>query len=162
MKTDNLFDIDGRVAVMTGACGVLGETIAGYFAAQGCKVVLLDLEHTANKGLKIVSEIESGGGAAMFLPTDVLDENVLKANLKTIMDEYGRIDILLNAAGGNMDKANVRPDQGIDELDIDAMKRVCELNIFGTVIPTKVFSKPMIAAGKGSVINFCSMSSFPE
>ena len=160
MKTDNLFDIDGRVAVMTGACGVLGETIAGYFAAQGCKVVLLDLERTADKGLKIVSEIESGGGAAMFLPTDVLDENVLKANLKTIMDEYGRIDILLNAAGGNMDKANVRPDQGIDELDIDAMKRVCELNIFGTVIPTKVFSKPMIAAAKGSVINFCSMSSF--
>lgn len=159
-KTDNLFDLCGRVAVMTGACGVLGETIVKYFAAQGCKVVLLDLERTADKGQRIVSEIESDGGTALYLPADVLDEDVLKSNLETILNKYGKLDILLNAAGGNMDKANVRPDQSIADMDIDAMKRVCELNIFGTVIPTKVFTKPMIDARKGSIINFCSMSSF--
>lgn len=159
MKTDNQFDISGRVAVMTGACGVLGQTIVKYFAAQGCKVVLLDLERAAQKGWEIVQEIESEGGEAIFLPTDVLDENVLEANLETILDRYGRVDILLNAAGGNMDKANVRPDQSMADLDIEAMKKVCELNIFGTVIPTKVFSKPMIETRKGSIINFCSMTS---
>ncbi len=159
MKTDNQFDISGRVAVMTGACGVLGKTIVKYFAAQGCKVVLLDLERAAEKGWEIVKEIESEGGEAIFLPTDVLDENVLEANLETILDRYGRVDILLNAAGGNMDKANVRPDQSMADLDIEAMKKVCELNIFGTVIPTKVFSKPMIETRKGSIINFCSMTS---
>ena len=159
MKTDNQFDISGRVAVMTGACGVLGQTIVKYFASQGCKVVLLDLERAAQKGWEIVQEIESEGGEAIFLPTDVLDENVLEANLETILDRYGRVDILLNAAGGNMDKANVRPDQSMADLDIEAMKKVCELNIFGTVIPTKVFSKPMIETRKGSIINFCSMTS---
>ena len=159
MKTDNQFDISGRVAVMTGACGVLGQTIVKYFAAQGCKVVLLDLERAAQKGWEISKEIESEGGEAIFLPTDVLDENVLEANLETILDRYGRVDILLNAAGGNMDKANVRPDQSMADLDIEAMKKVCELNIFGTVIPTKVFSKPMIETRKGSIINFCSMTS---
>jgi NAD(P)-dependent dehydrogenase (short-subunit alcohol dehydrogenase family) len=159
MKTDNQFDISGRVAVMTGACGVLGQTIVKYFAAQGCKVVLLDLERAAQKGWEIVQEIESEGGEAIFLSTDVLDENVLEANLETILDRYGRVDILLNAAGGNMDKANVRPDQSMADLDIEAMKKVCELNIFGTVIPTKVFSKPMIETRKGSIINFCSMTS---
>ena len=159
MKTDNQFDISGRVAVMTGACGVLGQTIVKYFAAQGCKVVLLDLERAAQKGWEISKEIESEGGEAIFLPTDVLDENVLEANLETILDRYGRVDILLNAAGGNMDKANVRPDQSMADLDIEAMKKVCELNIFGTVIPTKVFSRPMIENRKGSIINFCSMTS---
>jgi len=159
MKTDNLFDLCGRVAVMTGACGVLGQTIVKYFAAQGCKVVLLDLERAAEKGREIVKEIDSEGGEAIFLPTDVLDENVLKSNLETILNKYGKIDILLNAAGGNMDKANVRPDQSMADLDIEAMKKVCELNIFGTVIPTKVFSKPMIETRKGSIINFCSMTS---
>ena len=159
MKTDNQFDISGRVAVMTGACGVLGQTIVKYFAAQGCKVVLLDLERAAEKGWEIVKEIESEDGEAIFLPTDVLDENVLEANLETILDRYGRVDILLNAAGGNMDKANVRPDQSMADLDIEAMKKVCELNIFGTVIPTKVFSRPMIETRKGSTINFCSMTS---
>ncbi len=159
MKTDNQFDISGRVAVMTGACGVLGQTIVKYFAAQGCKMVLLDLERAAQKGREISKEIESEGGEAIFLPTDVLDENVLEANLETILDRYGRVDILLNAAGGNMDKANVRPDQSMADLDIEAMKKVCELNIFGTVIPTKVFSKPMIETRKGSIINFCSMTS---
>ena len=136
---ENLFDIKGKVVVMTGACGVLGATIVKYFAAQGCKVVLLDLERTAEKGQALVDEIKAAGGEALFLPTNVLDEKTLQGNLEVILQKYGTIDILLNAAGGNMGPANVQPDQTIADLDIEAMKRVCELNIFGTVIPTKVF-----------------------
>ena len=157
---ENLFDIKGKVVVMTGACGVLGSTIVKYFAAQGCKVVLLDLERVAEKGVALVADIKAAGGEAMFLPTNVLDEKILEANLEEILKAYGTIDILLNAAGGNMGPANVQPEQTIADLDIDAMKKVCELNIFGTVIPTKVFVKPMVAQKKGAIINFCSMSSF--
>ena len=157
---ENLFDISGRVAVMTGACGVLGETIVKYFAACGARVVLLDLERTREKGEKIVADIKAAGGEAMFLPTNVLEESALEQNLKDILAAYGGIDILLNAAGGNMGPANVSPDQTIFDLDIEATKRVCELNIFGTIIPTKIFARAMVEKKKGSIINFCSMSSF--
>lgn len=156
----NQFDLTGKTVVMTGACGVLGATIVKYFAAQGCKVALLDLDRAAEIGNKLVDEIKADGGEAMFLPTNVLDEQVLEGNLKDILAAYGTVDILLNAAGGNMGPANVQPDQTIADLNIDAMKKVCDLNIFGTVIPTKVFVKPMIEQKKGSIINFCSMSSF--
>ena len=156
----NLFDVKGRVVVMTGACGVLGETIVKYFASQGCKVVLLDLERAREKGEQLVADIKADGGEAMFLPTNVLEEKALEQNLADILASYGTIDILLNAAGGNMGPANVQPDQTIEDLDIEAMKKVCDLNIFGTVIPTKVFVKPMVKQKKGSIINFCSMSSF--
>ena len=157
---NSLFDIKGKVVVMTGACGVLGETIVKYFASEGCKVVLLDLERAREKGEQIVADIRKAGGEALFLPTNVLEQEALEANLKDILAAYGTIDILLNAAGGNMGPANVQPDQTIEDLDIDAMKKVCELNIFGTVIPTKVFVRPMVQQKKGSIINFCSMSSF--
>ncbi len=157
---NDLFSINGRVAVMTGACGVLGETIVKHFAAEGCKVVLLDLPRTAEKGERIVAEIKAAGGEAMFLPTDVLDEEVLQGNLSDILAAYGGIDILLNAAGGNMGPANVAPDQTLFDLDIAATRRVCELNLFGTIIPTKVFAKALVDKGRGSIINFCSMSSF--
>jgi NAD(P)-dependent dehydrogenase (short-subunit alcohol dehydrogenase family) len=156
----NLFNLQGKVVVMTGACGVLGATIVKYFASQGCKVVLLDLDRAAEKGGQIVAEIKAEGGEAMFLPTNVLEESALEQNLADILKAYGTIDILLNAAGGNMGPANVQPDQTIADLDIAAMKKVCDLNIFGTVIPTKVFVKPMVEQKKGSIINFCSMSSF--
>lgn len=157
---NNLFNISGRVAVMTGACGVLGSTIVKYFASEGAKVVLLDLEKARGIGEKLVSEIKADGGEAIFLPTNVLEEKALEQNLADILKVYGTIDILLNAAGGNMGPANVTPEQTIFDLDIDAMKKVCDLNIFGTVIPTKVFIRPMAEKGKGSIINFCSMSSF--
>lgn len=157
---ENLFDIKGKVVAMTGACGVLGTTIVKYFAAQGCNVVLLDLERARQKGEEIVAGITAEGGQAMFLPTDVLNEEVLEANLAEIERAFGGIDILLNGAGGNMGPANVTPDQTVFDIDLDATRKVFELNIMGAIIPTKVFARSMVSRGKGSIINFCSMSSF--
>ena len=157
---NELFDIRGRVVVMTGACGVLGETIVKYFAAEGCRVVLLDLERAASIGERIVSEIKAAGGEAIFLPTDVLDEAVVEKNREEIVAAYGGIDILLNGAGGNMGPANVAPDQTIFDMDLGATRKVFELNIMGAIIPTKVFAREMTAKGKGTIVNFCSMSSF--
>lgn len=160
MTMNDLFDIKGRVAVMTGACGVLGSTIVRYFARQGCKVVLLDLEKARETGEGIVSEIKKDGGEAMFLSTNVLDEDILRRNLDDILKAYGSIDILLNGAGGNMGPANVGPEQTIFDMDIDATRKVFELNIMGAILPTRVFTSAMVERGKGSIINFCSMSSF--
>lgn len=154
----NFFDIKGKVVVMTGACGVLGTTIVKYFAEQGAKVVLLDLERAAEIGNKIVAEIEANGGEACFFATNVLDKAVLEDNYNQIMEKYGRIDVLLNAAGGNMPAATVPPEKTIFDLDTDAVKKVSELNLFGTILPTMVFAKAMAEQKEGSIINFSSES----
>ena len=156
----DLFDIKGKVAVMTGACGILGTTIVKYFAAQGAKVVLLDLERAASVADGIISEIKADGGEAMFLPTNVLDKAVLEDNYARIMEKYGRIDILLNAAGGNMPGAVISPEGNIFDLKVEEFQKVLDLNLTGTVIPTQIFLKPMVKQGKGSIINFSSMAAF--
>ncbi len=156
---DNLFDIKGKVVVMTGACGVLGATIVKYFAAQGAKVALLDLDRAAEKGEAIVAEIKADGGEACFIPTNVLDKVTLEANCKEIVEKFGGIDILLNAAGGNMAAATVPPEKTIFDLDVEAVRKVVDLNLFGTVLPTMVFAKAMVEKRKGSIINFCSETS---
>lgn len=155
---ENLFNLSGKVVVMTGACGILGTSIAKYFAEQGCKVVLLDLDRARETGEGIVADIAAKGGEAMFLPTNVLDKSVLEDNYRVIMEKYGRIDVLMNAAGGNMASATVPPDKTIFDLDIEAVKKVTELNLFGTIIPTMVFAKGMVEQKKGSIINFASES----
>lgn len=154
----NLFDVKGKVIVMTGACGVLGQTIVKYFAAQGSKMVLLSREHSCDKGNAMVAAIEAEGGEACFLATDVLDRSRLEKNYEQIMERYGRIDVLMNAAGGNMASATVQPDKTIFDLDIDAVKKVTELNLFGTITPTVVFAKAMVEQQSGSIINFASES----
>ena len=160
MNKGNLFDLTDRVVVMTGACGVLGRSIVKYFAAQGAKVVLLSRERSAALAGTLVDEIKADGGEACYFPTDVLDRASLEKNYDQIMEKYGRIDVLLNAAGGNMPAATVPPDKTIFDLDIDAVRKVTELNLFGTILPTTVFAKAMVQQGKGSIINFSSMSSF--
>lgn len=154
-----LFSLQGKVAVLTGSTGVLGKSIARYFAQEGCKMVLLARKRSLEKAEQLAREIRQEGGEAMSLESDVLEKASLEENLKVILGTYGRIDILLNAAGGNMDAANVRPDQTIFDMDLDAMKKVVELNIFGTITPTMVFAKAMTEEG-GSIINFCSESTF--
>lgn len=154
----NLFDVSGKVMVMTGACGILGGTIVKYFAAQGVKVAILDLDRAAETGERLVAEIKAAGGEASFYVTNVLDKAVLEANHKDIVEKYGRIDILMNAAGGNMAAATVPPDKTIFDLDVDAVKKVTELNLFGTIIPTMVFAKTMAEQKTGSIINFASES----
>ena len=155
---ENLFNISGKVTVMTGACGILGTSIVKYFASQGSKVVLLDLERTAEIAERIISEIKAEGGEAVFFPTNVLDKAALEDNYTAIIGKYGRIDVLLNAAGGNMPAATVPPDKTVFDLDVDAVKKVTELNLFGTVLPTMVFARTMAGQKSGSIINFASES----
>ena len=154
----NLFDIKDQVVVITGGTGVLGKAIAAHLAEQGAKVVIMGRK--AEVGNAIVEDIKAKGGEAMFLTTNVLDEAILEHNLKDIMDKYGRVDALLNAAGGNMPGATISPNGNFFDLKVDEFQKVLNLNLTGTVLPTQVFLKPMVAQGKGSIVNFSSMAAF--
>jgi len=151
----NLFDISGMTVVITGGCGILGQAIAEYLLEQGARLAVLDLNEAAGKDLQ--SRLAEKGDV-LFLKTDVLDKDVLEQNRRDIISHFGSIDVLLNAAGGNMKGATVSPDQTILDLDINAFVRVVQLNLFGTVLPTQVFVKEMVRQGKGAIVNFCSES----
>lgn len=137
---------------------MLGRAIAKYLAVNGAKVIILGRKEEV--GQEIVAEIKAAGGQCEFLKTDVMNQEVVQQNCDYIVEKYGRIDTLLNAAGGNMKGATIAPDQNFFDLEAKQFQTVLDLNLTGTVIPTQVFLKPMVAQGKGSVINFSSMAAF--
>ena len=154
----NLFDINGNVTVITGGTGVLGRAIAKYLALNGAKVIILGRKEEVGK--QIVDEITSEGGSCEFMKTDVMNAETVQKNCYEIVAKYGRVDTLLNAAGGNMPGATIAPDKTFFDLDAAQFSRVLELNLTGTVIPTQIFLKPMVKQGKGAIINFSSMAAF--
>ncbi len=155
---NELFSVKDQVVVITGGTGVLGRCIAEYLATEGAKVVILG--RRKEEGDEIVAEIAAKGGEAMFLVTDVMNAEVLQANCDEIMAKYGRVDALLNAAGGNMPDATIAPTGNFFDVEIEAFKTVLNLNLTGTVLPTQIFLRPMVEAGKGSIVNFSSMAAF--
>lgn len=154
----NLFSVKDKVVVITGGTGVLGKAIAAHLAEEGAKVVILGRK--AEVGNEIVNEIKAKGGEAMFLVTNVLDAAVLEQNLADILKAYGRVDALLNAAGGNMPGATIAPTGNFFDLKIDEFQKVLDLNLTGTVLPTQVFLQPMVAQKTGAIVNFSSMAAF--
>ena len=148
------FNIEKKVIVITGGCGILGSCVASYLAEEGANVVILDRDSVNGKAL--ADSINAQGGECLFLETDVLNREALEQNREEIVRKYGAIDVLINAAGGNMAGATIAPDKTIFDLEIDAFKKVVDLNLFGTVLPTLVFTKPMTEKGAGNIINFAS------
>lgn len=153
---NQLFSVKDKVVILTGGSGILGSCMAKHLAKEGAKVVVLD--RNSEGGEQLVSEIKEAGGDALFLYTDVLDREVLEGNREDIMKTYGSIDVLINLAGGNMAGATIPPDKTVFDLDIEAFRKVVDLNLFGTVLPTTVFAKVMAEKKKGSIINISSES----
>lgn len=152
----NLFNVEGKVMLITGAAGILGNSMVHHFAEQGAKVVILDRNEEAGKALE--KAVKDKGHDARFLYTDVLNKDVLNKNYAEIIAKYGRIDVLINGAGGNMPGATIAPDKTIFDLDTDAFKKVVDLNLFGTILPTMVFSQAMVNQKEGVIINIASES----
>ncbi|MBK7099997.1 MAG: SDR family oxidoreductase [Sphingobacteriales bacterium] len=152
----NLFDIKDRVMVITGGTGVLGTSMTEYLAEQGAKMVVLG--RNKEKGDAIVNNIKEKGGEALFLQTDVNDMDALDKNAAEVLEKYGRVDVLINGAGGNMPGATIGPDKTIFDLDINAFKTVVDLNLFGTVLPTIAFAKVMTQQKHGNIVNISSES----
>ncbi|MDR1631421.1 MAG: SDR family oxidoreductase [Dysgonamonadaceae bacterium] len=155
---DNMFSIKEKVAVITGAGGVLGGSISKSLAQAGAKIVVLDIrqENLDNA----VHEIKTSGGIAAGYICNVLDVNSLEETSKKIVEKWGTIDILINCAGGNVPGATLDPDQTIFDMKIDDWDKVINLNQKGTVLPCLVFGKVMAEQKTGSIINISSMATY--
>ncbi len=151
-----MFNLHGKVAIITGGAGVLGGAMAEGLAKAGAKVGILS--RTQSKVENKVQEIKQNGGAALALIADVLEEQQLKAAQQKILKEWGSIDILVNAAGGNMKGATIMPAQSIFDLSMDDFTKVTDLNLKGTVLPTKIFGQTMAQQKKGCIVNISSMA----
>jgi NAD(P)-dependent dehydrogenase (short-subunit alcohol dehydrogenase family) len=157
-KTESLFDVSGRVVAVTGAAGVIYGAIARGLAARGAKVALLDL--LGEKAQEIADQIKADGGEAIGLACDVLDPGSIAAALDHILAAFGRVDVLINGAGGNRAGATVPRDGVFTDLPLEEVDKVFALNYKGTFLPTQVFCKYFAQQGKGIVVNTSSMCSF--
>jgi NAD(P)-dependent dehydrogenase (short-subunit alcohol dehydrogenase family) len=154
----SLFDISGKVAVVTGGGGVLCSSISKNLAKCGAKVAVLDLFPEAAQ--KVVDEIKAGGGDAMAVRCDVLDKKSIEEAAAVVIKVYQRVDILINGAGGNKKQATTSADATFFDLPADAVQWVFNLNFIGTLLPSQVFGKLMVAQKSGNIINISSMNSF--
>lgn len=126
-------------------------------ADAGAIVVILD--RSEEKGKERVDEIIAKGGEALFVWCDVLKIETLKAAAEIVMNKYGRIDGLVNGAGGNVPESVIQPTDDVFTFSIEGMKKAMELNLWGTLMPTQVFGEQMAKTGTGSIVNISSVSS---
>lgn len=150
----DLFCVKDKVVVVTGGTGVLCSAMVRHFAEQGSKVVIL--ARNMELGNRLAEAIRQEGGEASFFQTDVEDRERVEQNYAQIMERYGRIDVLINGAGGNMPGATIPPEKTLFDLNLEAMRKVVDLNFFGTLIPTLVFAKALVQQKSGSIINVAS------
>lgn len=152
---ENRFSLKDKVIIVTGATGILGHAFAIAIAEAGGIVGVLGRNETvANQR---VEEIRSSGGQAISLIADVTSESQLVAARDKALAAYGRIDGLVNGAGGNIAKAVIQPGEDIFNVSIDALRQVVDLNLFGTVIPTQIFGSEIVK-NRGSIVNISSVA----
>lgn len=151
-----LFGLDGQVAVVTGGTGVLGSAMARGLARAGAKVGVLGRRRAQAEA--IAAALVAEGGAAMALPADVLDRQQVEGARAAVLERWGRIDVLVNAAGGNMPAATLREGQTFLDLPADGLEQVLALNLHGTLQPSQVFGAAMAQAGRGCIVNISSMT----
>jgi NAD(P)-dependent dehydrogenase (short-subunit alcohol dehydrogenase family) len=153
---DGLFDISGKVAVITGGGGILCGAIARGLARRGVKVAVLDVKEDAAR--EVAEAIGSSGGEALPVAVDVLDVSSVRAGRDTVVGHFGTVDFLINGAGGNHPKASTSPEVDFFDLPIDAVRWVSDLNFLGTFIPCQVFGKDIAERGEGVILNVGSMN----
>lgn len=153
-----LFDISDKVAVITGAGGVLCSAIAQHLAACGVKIVALD--HKPETMTAACEAITNGGGYALRIESDVLQRESMECALTKALQEFGRVDFLINGAGGNHPTATTSADNALFGLPLEGFERVMNLNLLGTVLPCMVFGKHMADRKEGVILNVASMNAF--
>jgi NAD(P)-dependent dehydrogenase (short-subunit alcohol dehydrogenase family) len=155
---EKMFSIEGKVAVITGAGGVLGGSVANSFVRAGAKVAAIDIR---KENLDVgVSALLSLGGEAMGVVANVLDIESLKNVAEQVRAKWGRIDILVNIAGGNTPGGTLAPNQSFFDMPIAEWEKVTSLNMNGTVYPSMVFGRVMAEQKSGSIINISSMAAY--
>ena len=148
--------IKNKIAIITGGAGALGSAMAKGLAQEGIKVAILG--RTVSSVQTKVEEIKATGGEAIGLIADVLNRNELEIAREEVIKKWGSIDILVNAAGGNMKGATIMPNESFFDMNMDDFDAVTKLNIKGTVLPTMVFGEQMAKQKEGSIVNISSMA----
>ncbi|MCQ2144582.1 MAG: SDR family oxidoreductase [Bacteroidales bacterium] len=155
---NEMYSIEGKVAVVTGAAGVLGGSIASHFASQGANVVAL--VHRPEQVETVLEKLKALGGDPTCYACSVMDTEVLAGIAEEVVAKYGKIDTLVNVAGGNVAGANVMPDQNFWDMKLEDWDKVLDLNLNGTVYPCHVFSKIFARQGFGNILNISSMAAY--
>ena len=137
MEKGSLFDISGKVIIITGGAGALGGSMAAYLLTQGAKIAILDLFPESVE--KRVVELKNTSPEVLGIAGSVLDKAHLEKAKSEILEKWGKIDALINAAGGNMPGATIGIDQTIFDLKMEDFTKVSELNLNGSVLPSIVF-----------------------
>ena len=151
------FGLEGKVAVVTGGGGVLGGSISKSLAEAGVSVIILDIREEAIA--RRVGELEGLGKVQGFV-CDILNMESLKDIAGKIVEQHGQIDMLINAAGGNIPGATLTEEQTIFDMKMEDFNKVTNLNLNGSVMPCMVFGEVMAKNGRGSIINISSMATY--
>jgi len=154
---EKLFNIKNKIIVITGGSGILGSEISKGFLQAGAKVIILGTNNEKlNRKVKVLSKI---GSEVVGLVCNVLKEDDIRKINENIITRFNRIDVLINAAGGQVPGTTMSINQSIFDLKIDNFSKVTELNLIGTVLPTLIFGKTIAEQRSGSIINISSMAS---
>jgi NAD(P)-dependent dehydrogenase (short-subunit alcohol dehydrogenase family) len=154
---ENQFSLKDKVIIVTGGTGILGHSFINGIAEAGGTVGILGRnEAVANER---ADAINKKGGKALALIADALNKDQLTAAKEQVISAFGRIDGLVNGAGGNMPEGVLQPEEDIFSMNLDGMKKVMDLNLWGTVLPTQVFGEEIAKTGRGSIVNISSMNS---
>jgi len=151
-----MFDIKGKVYVITGGTGIICSEMARELAELGAKVAIIG--RSLEKGQALVEEIRAKGGEAIAFSCDVLDKEQIQATCDAIVAEWGRVDILINGAGGNHPKGSTNPQTSFFDLPEEGLRYVFDLNCLGVMLCSQVFGAVMAAQGSGNIINIGSMA----
>ncbi|MBD1366484.1 SDR family oxidoreductase [Mucilaginibacter sp. ZT4R22] len=154
---ENQYSLAGKVIVVTGGTGILGNSFVNGIVAAGGTVGILG--RNAQVAEERAAAINKNGGQAIALIADAMDEAALIAAKDKLLAKFGRVDGLVNGAGGNMPDGVLQPDEDLFAMKMDGMKKVADLNLWGTLIPTQVFGREIAKTGKGSIVNISSMNS---
>ncbi len=155
---DTLFGLEGKVAVVTGGGGVLCGTMSRALGRAGVRVAVLDI--SAEAARRVADAIIAEGGQAIAVRCDVLSRDSLEEAARKVVDAFGRVDILINGAGGNRKQATTGESLSFFDLPPDAVQWVFNLNFLGTLLPSQVFGRRMAEQGEGVILNISSMNAF--
>ena len=150
------FDLKDKVFVITGAAGILCSEMARELAEMGCRVGILDLSQ--ERAQAVADEINQNGGKALAVACNVLEPTSIEAARDQILQAFGRVDCLINGAGGNHPQASASDSLSFFDIPEDAMRFVTDLNFMGTLMPSQIFGKVMAEQGFGNIINIASMA----
>lgn len=157
-ELSKMYDLTGKTVVITGGAGILGGEIACGLVGCNANVVIMDRDPALAD--RLMARLQSNVGRAIVVYADVLNTETLEKAAETIDREFGHVDFLINAAGGNHPKASTSPEMPFFDIPQDALRWVFDLNIIGTMLPCQVFGKRMAERGEGGIVNISSMNAF--